>query len=316
MRRLLPSLSALHAFEAAARYLSFTRAAEELGITQSGISRQIKNLEEFLGLTLFHRSGPRLVLTELGAAYYRDVSLTLDKLQEVSMDAVRGRSIDTSLILGTHPTLASRWLPMMLGSFIDRHPNIPIEVQCADTNLDFETTRLDIAILRGVGSWLHARCFKLLNEELVVVASPKLIPPGTQCSPTDISDYIQLQNAGQPSLWMHWLRLSKVNYNGRLQGPRFAYFDMIINGAINGLGIALVPSFYVRQEIECGTLHMPFGAPIASGEAYFLVYPERKSHQPSIGVFRDWLLKEMRLSRHSTDNARFYCQRRPVQASE
>ncbi|KAB1082159.1 LysR family transcriptional regulator [Neorhizobium galegae] len=304
MRRLLPSLSALHAFEAAARYLNFTRAADELGMTQPGISRQIKNLEDFLGLSLFHRTGPRLVLTELGAVYYRDVALTLDRLQEISMDAVRGRSMDTSLIIGTHPTLASRWLPRKLGSFLTANPTIPIEVQVTDANLDFETTRLDIAIIRGVGAWLHARCFKLFDEELVVVASPQLIPPGTKLLPTQISEYVQLQNAGQPSLWMHWLRLSNVAYTGRLQGPRFAHFDMIISGALNHLGIALVPSFYVQKELEKGELHTPFNTPIASGESYFLVFPERKAHQPSISVFRDWALKELRVGARSASSMR------------
>ena len=206
MRRYLPSLSALHAFEAAARYMNFTRAADDLGLTQSGISRQIRNLEEFLGATLFHRSGPRLVLTETGANYYRNLALTLDRLEEISIDAVRGRSVDSSLIIGTHPTLASRWLPERLGSFIGSYPDIPLEIMPAMPSTDFETTRLDVAILRGAGTWLHGRSIELFPELLAVVASPALIPPGSKLDPLQFAEFPLLQNAGRPSLWLNWLR--------------------------------------------------------------------------------------------------------------
>lgn len=294
MRRYLPSLSALHAFEAAARYMNFTKAAEDLGLTQSGISRQIRNLEDFLGTQLFHRSGPRLVLTETGANYYRDLALTLDRLEEISIDAVRGRSVDTSLMIGTHPTFASRWLPQRLGSFVSSYPDIPVEVTLAAPSTDFETTRLDVAILRGAGTWLHARSIELFPETLAVVASPNLVPLDAKLEPLQFSEYPLLQNAGRPSLWLHWLRLAKLSYNGRIQGTRFAHHEMIINAAIHGLGLAVVPVLYVREELKSGQLHMPFGSPLRSDDSYFLVYPERKSHNPNIIVFRDWMLRSIR----------------------
>lgn len=294
MRRYMPSLSALHAFEAAARYMNFTRAADDLGLTQSGISRQIRSLEDFLGVTLFHRSGPRLVLTETGANYYRNLAITLDRLEEISIDAVRGRSVDTSLIIGTHPTLASRWLPERLGSFITAYPDIPLEIMPAAPSTDFETTRLDVAILRGAGTWLHARSIELFPEMLAVVASPSLIPVGTKLDPIQFSEFPLLQNAGRPSLWLNWLRLVELSYSGRIQGTRFAHHEMIINAAIHGLGLAVVPTFYIRDELTRGQLHMPFGEPVRSDDSYYLVYPERKSHNPSIVVFRDWLQRTIR----------------------
>lgn len=294
MRRYLPSLAALQAFEAAARYMNFTKAAEDLGLTQSGISKQIQNLEEFLGVTLFHRSGPRLVLTELGANYYRDVALTLDRLQEVSIDAVRGRTIDSSLMIGTHPTLASRWLPERLASFISAHSDIPLEIMLADPTMDFETTRLDITILRGAGTWLHARSIELFPETLAVVASPRLIPLGQKLEPLQFANFPMLQNAGRPSLWLNWLRLAGLSYSGRIQGARFAHHEMIINAAINGIGIAVVPTFYIQHELDSELLHMPFGEPIRSDDSYYAVYPERKSHNANITVFRDWLVRQSR----------------------
>ncbi|QDG94446.1 LysR family transcriptional regulator (plasmid) [Rhizobium sp. NIBRBAC000502774] len=297
MRRFLPSLSALHAFEAAARFMSFTKAADDLGLTQSGISRQIRNLEDFLGVTLFSRSGPRLGLTEVGATYYQDVSLLLDRLQEISMDAVRGRRIDTSLMIGTQPTLGSRWLPMRLGAFARAHPDVPLEICNASPIIDFETTRLDIAIVRGVGSWLNARSVELFAEELAVVASPKLVPIGTQLAPLDFSKFPMLQNASRPSLWLHWLRLAGLSYTGSIQGTRFAHSDMLINAAVHGLGIAVVPLAYIETELARGELHMPFGPAILSGDSYYAVYPERKAHQKSIIMLRDWLTKDTRPSR-------------------
>lgn len=145
--------------------MNFTRAADDLGLTQSGISRQIRNLEDFLGTTLFHRSGPRLVLTEVGANYYRDLAFTLDRLEEISIDAVRGRSVDSSLMVGTHPTFAARWLPQRLSTFISAFPDIPLEFTLATPATDFETTRLDITVLRGLArGFMPARLnFSLKN---------------------------------------------------------------------------------------------------------------------------------------------------------
>lgn len=298
MRRYLPSLSALHAFEAAARYMNFTKAAEDLGLTQSGISRQIHNLEKFLGVPLFHRSGPRLVLTEVGANYYRDLALTLDKLQEVTIDAVRGRSVDSSLMIGTDPTFGARWLPRRIETFIHAHPDIPIEVTLVPADLNFETTRLDIAILRGVGTWLNARSVELFAEEIAVVASAKLIPLGTTLESKDFAHFPLLQNASRPSIWLHWLRLSGLNYQGRIQGTRFAHTEMLINAAVQGIGIAVVPTCHIEGELARNELHMPFGPPILSGDSYFAVYPERKAQLQSVMAFRDWVTRETRTYRN------------------
>lgn len=294
MRRYLPSLSALHAFEAAARYMNFTKAAEDLGLTQSGISRQIRNLEEYLGVTLFHRSGPRLVLTQIGANYYRDLALTLDKLQEISIDAVRGRTIDSSLMIGTHPTLGTRWLPRRIETFIRANPDIPLEVTLASPDIDFETTRLDVAILRGLGTWQGTRSIELFAEEVAVVASPRLIELGTQLDPRAFAKFPMLQNASRPSMWLHWLRLAGLDYKGRIQGTRFAHSDMIINAAVHGVGIAVVPTCYVESELSRNELHMPFGPSILSGDSYYAVYPERKAHQHSVVAFCSWVKRETR----------------------
>lgn len=142
----------------------------------------------------------------------------------------------------------------------------------------------------------RAPASELFAEELAVVASPRLIPAGARFDPLDFSKFPMLQNASRPSLWLHWLRLSGLTYSGRIQGTRFAHSDMLINAAVQGIGIAVVPVCYVEAELARGDLHMPFGVPIRSGDSYFAVYPERKAHQPSVIVFRDWLLRQARKS--------------------
>lgn len=294
MRRYLPSLSALHAFEAAARYMNFTRAAEDMGLTQSGISRQIKNLEDFLGVKLFHRHGPRLVLTQVGADYYREVASSLDKLQEISIDAVRGRNLDSSVMIGTQPAFGSRWLLPRIGSFIRNNTDVPLEIAQVSGDVDFETTRLDVAILRGAGTWQHARSIELFAEQVAIIASPNLIDPAEKLGKTDFLKFPMIQNANRPSMWLHWLRLSEVDYVGTIQGPRFAHTDMVIQAAIHAIGVAVVPVSFVESELSRGDLHLPFGPPIASGDAYYAIYPERKAQLKSIVLMKDWLIRETR----------------------
>ena len=294
MRRFLPSLSALHAFEAASRQLSFTRAAEDLGITQSGISRQIRNLEEYLGVALFERLGSRLVLTDTGAVYAKEIGQALDRLEEASIDAVRGRKANAGLLIASLPTFASRWLSPRLDGFTIANPDSLLEITEAANDIDFETSSVDIAILRGNGSWNAARSSKLFDEKVVVVAAPSVIPAGKRLKPATFASYPLLQNAARPSLWLQWLRASGVEYRGTIQGPRFARTGMLLNAAVSGLGIAVAPTVLVEGELQTGALHTPFGKPVPTGDAYYAVYPERKAHFQAVKIFRDWLTREAR----------------------
>ncbi|MET0125101.1 LysR substrate-binding domain-containing protein [Pseudomonas caspiana] len=297
MRRFLPSLSALQAFEASARHLNFTRAAEDLAVTQSGVSRQITNLEQFLGMRLFERSGSRLILTDAGSKYVQDVVPMLNRLEEVSIDLVRGRKADASLMIGANPTFVSRWLAPRLENFVRQAPEIPVEVNPIEADIDFKTCRFDITIMRGTGAWSEARAQELFAEELVVVASPRLIPLGETRDQLDFSKIPTLQNASRPSLWLQWLRASGCVGTGLIQGVRFSQSEMLISAAVSGLGLAVVPIHYVERELQRGELHMPFGNPVRSGESYWVVSPERKSRQQHALLFRDWLMQQVRQNR-------------------
>lgn len=296
MRRYLPSLSALQAFESAGRHMSFTKAAEDLSITQSGVSRQIGNLEAFLGTRLFERIGSRLVLTDAGSAYLREVSKSLDLLEQASIDAVRGRNLDDALIVCAHPTLASRWLTPRLQGFLRANPGVMVEVVTATRDIDFDSSRIDIAILRGSGSWTNARSYELFGEELVVVAAPGLIAPGTELKHLDFDALPTLQNASRSNLWLTWLRGSAVPHSGAIRGPRLPHSEMLIAAAVSGLGLAVVPLQYVEAELTRGELWLPFGAPVVTEDSYWAVHSEKRSDSVAAMQFKSWLLREARKS--------------------
>lgn len=296
MRRFLPSLSALQAFDSAARHMSFTRAADDLMMTQSGVSRQINQLESFLGLRLFERTGSRLTLTDIGRSYAEEVKQTLDRIEEISIDAVRGRKANISVMFGSYPTLISRWLIPRLQHFVTQYPNTPLETIEMQANADIEKTAVDIAILRGTGAWPNARVKELFKEELVVVAAPSLIAKYGDIERLDFERLPTLQNASRPSLWLSWLRATGGHYNGAIQGIRFPHHEMLIQAAVNGLGLALVPIHYIDSELRSGALVPLFGAPVESGESYWTVIPENKAHKPNLLKIRDWLVRSIQQS--------------------
>ncbi|MFE3837293.1 LysR substrate-binding domain-containing protein [Pseudogemmobacter sonorensis] len=293
MRRFMPSLSALQAFDSAARHLSFTRAAEDLLLTQSGISRQITNLESYLGLRLFERLGSRLVLTEAGKSYAQDIRQTLDRLEEVSIDAVRGRKTDASLILAAYPTFALRWLMPRLRQLTEAFPDVPVEIATIPPGSDIADSEADISILRGVGSWSDARMRQIFPERLAVVATPALVARcGAGEGGIDFRRLPTLQNASRPSLWLQWLRAAGLRYEGAIQGMRLPQSEMLIAAALEGLGMAVVPEHFVREELREGRLVLPFGPPVPSGEGYWAVVPEARANRPNLLPLRDWILRE------------------------
>lgn len=294
VRRYIPSLADLQAFESAARNLNFTKAADELGVTQSAISRNIGNLENFLGAALFNRIGPRLVLTELGASYYSDIPQILDRLEEVSIDVVRGRRARAALQIGATPTLATRWLLPRMSEFLRTHPDITIELRIIDDAEDFAATDIDISILRGAGQWRNTRAIELFSEELLVICAPNQLELIKTYETFNFDKMMALQNASRPSLWLHWLRLTGKGMTGTIQGHRFANSNMLIAASMNGLGFAVTPAHFVRKELLGGKLAAPFGAAVPSGEGYWIAVPERKWNDARVQMFRIWLLDFVR----------------------
>lgn len=290
-RRHLPSLTALQFFEAAARHLSFTRAAAELCVTQSAISRQVKQLEGYLEQRLFHRSQNKLVLTPAGSQYASAVHALLDQAEAAtyaSMNFADGRNV---LKIASLPTFGSRWLVPRLSEFVELYPAIELDIRTCIAPFDFGATDADLAFHFGNDGWQGATSHRLMGETLVAVCAPSLIGQREALADTAaVANYPLLQHATRPFAWVEWFSQAKVVTAHALNGPRFDHFYMTIQAAVGGLGIALLPRFLVIDEFASGRLIVAANHEHHTSAAYWLVYPESKSHLHPVCAFRDWML--------------------------
>jgi len=290
MKRILPSLTALQFFEAAVRHMSFTRAARELHVTQSAISRQIRQLEEFVGRPLFRRDKQRLSLTEAGGTYAAAVRELLNRAEAATIQvmAYGGGGLLTIALL---PTFGSRWLIPRLGDFTTRYPDIQLNLVTQVRPFEFAGSEVDVAIHFGSDSWPGAVCYRLMDETVVPVAAPALLAGHTPLDrPENVSRYTLLQHVTRPQAWQEWLRAVGIeNLKIRL-GPRFEQFQMVIQAAIAGLGLAVMPPFLIQEELATNRLVVAIDRPVKSQHAYYLVHPEQNTDIPRVAAFRDWLL--------------------------
>ncbi|SDI54420.1 LysR substrate-binding domain-containing protein [Alloyangia pacifica] len=292
MPRFLPSLSALAAFEAAAKYSSFTKAAEELNLTQSGVSRQVSALEDFLGVRLFDRFGPRLVLTAAGRSYSAALTTSLNDLEAATNDVVRGFKANYAMQIGVQAGLANQWFVSLMKKFLLQAPEIKVNIQAISQNADTDLAALDVAILRGHGSWQDMTSYHLMDETVIAVAAPELIDPNQSYKPADIERFTLIQSSHRPDMWKRWLRELGEHYQGEISGPRFSQTSMVISAALTGMGLALVPYIMVQEMIAQGRLVALIDLPVSIGYKYFVVHPENKSSSKDVLRFRNWLLRE------------------------
>ena len=289
-RSLLPSLGALQAFEASARHGSFTRASEELNLTQGAVSRQVAALEQALGVALFSRIRQRIVLTDTGAAYAEEIRDTLGRLSAATLNAIAFKGAGGTLALAILPTFGTRWLIPRLPDFSQRHPEVTINFSTRILPFDFSREPLDAAIHFGDPVWPGATVHRLMGETIIPVASPDLVNRLKIQSPGDLLRAPLLKQATRPRAWAEWLHAQGLDPEQALPGPSFEQFAMVAQAAVAGLGVAIVPRFLVEDELRTGTLTIPIDQPIESQQAYWLVYPEKRKERPALKAFRDWLL--------------------------
>jgi LysR family glycine cleavage system transcriptional activator len=293
-RRLVPSLAALVAFEASARLGSFTRAAEELNLTQGAISRQIKLLEDQLGITLFERVRQRIIITEAGAYYAGEIRQTLDRFAAATAQAISFRTAGGILRLGLLPTFGTKWLIPRLPDFFSRHRGVTINFSSHIRQVDFQRDFLDAAVHFGEPEWPGVVLHRLFGEELIPVASPKLIKRDKIKKPEDLKQGTLLVQATRPEAWTSWFArvgLTAVEPPSMLV---FEQFAMVLQAAIAELGVALVPKLLVKEEIASGELVELFDQSIIDSKAYFLAYPRERANYPPLVAFRDWLLGQVK----------------------
>lgn len=288
MRRHIPTTSMLLCFEAAARFGSFSRAAKDLSLTNSAISRSIQGLEEFLGITLFVRDRQRVYLNDAGQAYLASVSEILERLESVTASTIARAQKDLVLKLGTYPTFGSRWLMPRLPDFTARHPDVPLTFTTGLTPFDVHSGMIDVAIQHGHGDWPESHALNLWSERLVAVVSANSSFPESR-DPKQISELPQLSLRTRPRDWEIWFSHHGLPVPAGHTGPIFETYGMLIGAARAALGVALVPELYVSEELSSGGLVASFGPPIESGAAFYAVCDVKRRAETNIRLFLDWL---------------------------
>ena len=298
MRRKIPPLQTLVCFDAAARHESYTRAAQELALTQSAVSRQIGTLEAFLGVALFRRTRHGVALTASGAAYARQTAKRLEAMERDTLDAMAHQGEGGSLSLAAVPTFATRWLMPRLKGFAALQPDVVVHIETRTRPFLFADAEFDAALYAGtvaqVQNWAGTHALPLMQEDVVPVCSPALMQRGKPVSPTAIAHMPLLQQSTRPDGWRQWFDAQQVDAPNARGGPRYELFSILAAAASQGLGVALMPTMLVADELARGELVVACPRPLAGERAYYLVTPERADQRPLLKFFSDWLLEQAR----------------------
>lgn len=289
MRRQLPSLNGLRAFEAAARHLSFTRAAEVLFVSQAAVSHQIKALEQQLGQILFRRKTRALELTDAGRRLYPPVQQAFDLLEQGVQDVAK-RKNRQSLNISVLPSFASGWMVQRLGRFTARFPEIQVRLEPNSRLTDFQADDTDICIRYGLGNYPDLTVEHLMDEDLFPVCVPSIAED--LHSPEDLAG-ITLLHDDSHAEWRTWLEACGVDFSRFGHGIVYTDAAIVIQAALEGQGVALARRELCRESIQSGRLVRPFEFSLTSPFAYYLVYPEHHAERPELQAFRAWLFEEV-----------------------
>ena len=293
-RSLIPDFINLQAFECAARHQNFSRAAEELHLTQSAVSRQIADLESQTGLKLFERVRQRVVLSEAGQRLLPEVRRLLNQAERLMIGAVATGRMTSSLRVATLPTFGAKWLVPRLGRFLESHPDVAVSVESRSSPFSFSEENFDLAIHFGQPAWAGATSSFLCHETVLPVASPPLVS-GKIMNRTDdpFAGTALLHLTTRPKLWSDWSQHHHMAIPHAFQGLRFDQFSMLISAAVSGLGVALLPTYLIEEELQSGLLTPFSNMSMSTENAYYIVRPESKKTQPVAGDFEEWLLSEV-----------------------
>ncbi|MBK5341031.1 LysR family transcriptional regulator [Pseudomonas sp. TH49] len=291
MRRKIPSTTALISFEAAARHESFTKAAEELSLTQGAICRQISSLEEFLSVELFRRSRRGVKLTEAGLSYSRRVATQLDAVERDTL-SVMGQQGTNVIELAVVPTFGTQWLLPRLKDFQLKHPEVTVNLTNRTRPFLFADTDFDAAIYFGDADWSGTESHRLMGENPMPVCSPALLGSKKHLTPNEIAELPLLQQTTRPYAWRQWFNSLNLNIPRDMTGLRYELFSMLAQAAMHDMGIALIPPFLIQRELAEKRLVIANPSALSSIKAYYLMIPERKVESASLKAFRDWLVNQ------------------------
>ncbi|MCP3748432.1 LysR family transcriptional regulator [Pseudomonas sp. SBB6] len=292
-KRLVPSMAALQCFEAAARHLSFTRAAEELHLTQSAVSKQVAQLEEMLRHHLFLRIRRRLQLTPAGALYLAEVNKILTQVDMSSRYIMSYGEQTEVLKVATQPSFGVRWLIPHLKGFGKQYPNIHLDIRNEMEPFALLQATADVVFFFGQGTWPGATCIELFGEEVLPVCAPELLQGRTLKDASEVAELVLLQSTSRPEAWHEWFLEQGLHSANSYHGPRFDTFYMSLSAAQSGCGVALVPRYLVAQELAEGKLIVPWQYSMRSNGAHFLAFSEHAAEVPKVRALVDWIRAEL-----------------------
>jgi len=287
----LPPLNALRAFEVAARQGSFTRAAEELHVTQAAVSQQVRQLEEYLGSKLFERKPRGIELLTAAQPYFVRISEALLEIARATETASVRR--DQRLVVSTMGSFAAGWLLPRLTRFYQRHPDIVVRFEMTSELVDLRVSDVDAAIRYGLGRWPGVKSELLLHDSVFPVCSADV---AATLNPDDVLGSLE----GVPLLydfednedWSMWLTAAGHPEQQPKLGPSFGDSGVLVRAAVEGQGLALARSELTMSELESGRLVKPFQAEVACVFSYYLVYVDETTINPAFVAFREWLFEE------------------------
>ncbi|KIU46983.1 MULTISPECIES: LysR family transcriptional regulator [Pseudomonas] len=291
-KRLVPSMAALQCFEAAARHLSFTRAAQELHLTQSAVSKQVAQLEDMLRHHLFLRIRRRLQLTPAGALYLAEVNKILTQVDMSSRYILSYGQQTEVLKVATQPSFGVRWLIPHLKGFGKRYPNIHLDICNEMEPFALLQNTADVVFFYGQGTWPGATCIELFGDEVVPVCAPELLQGHTLTEAGELAERVLLQSTSRPEAWHEWFLEQGLHSANSYHGPRFDTFYMCVGAALSGCGVALVPRYLVEQELAEGKLVIPWPYAMRSSGAYFVAFAEHAAEVPKVRSLVEWIREQ------------------------
>ncbi len=293
LRRFSPPLHLLRAFSTVRRAGGVSRAAEALQLTQSAVSKQVRELEDWVGVPLFERTRNRLALTPAGERYEEAVREVLARIEAATLELVASDGGVGSLRLSSLPTFAAKWLIPRLPQFQQRHPEVTLHFVPYVQGYEIDQPGLDCSILFGDGRWPGASAHYLAGNDVALIAPRTKVADWPIAAPADLRDHTLLRHGTVPQAWARWGEKHGVDSGRWPTGPQFDQFQTLIRAVMAGMGLGLVPRCLVQDEIAAGLVREPLAdGGYRSELGYWLCYPEARSRLQPLVCFRDWLLEE------------------------
>lgn len=296
MYRRAPPLDWIRVFATAARTESFTTASEELSVTSGAVSHRIKSLEEYLGITLFLRKASGVELTDAGRRFATLVRPAIAQIEAATAEVLR-RMNDQPLRMTVMPSFADLWLVPRLGSFYDRHANIPIELSADSAVLELKATGFDIGIRRGDGNYPAMEIYNLFGESIFPVATPQFLSEHPLDTPEALKNVSIIRDVNWKSDWETWLRAAGLHFIAFSHYLDFSTYTQAIDAALRGRGVVMAHDALIQEHLAEKTLVAPFDLRVAAKEQYYAVTPESIGQEPTVRAFLEWLFAEAHVAR-------------------